>query len=152
MSLRRPAAGGWSTSAGPAASIPVPAHELLAHVWRDGMVESTHSGSVAILDPGGNVELAIGDIEAVCYPRSALKPVQAAAMVRSGLVLPAELLAVAAASHSGERAHREAVERILSTHDMGACVLGNNAGFPLDPEVRDEWICAGHEAGSLVQN
>ena len=47
-------------------------------------------------------------------PRSCNKPVQALAMVRAGLDLPDELLALACASHSGEPFHVEGVRRILA--------------------------------------
>ena len=39
------------------------------------------------------------------FPRSANKPMQAAAMLRNGLDLRGKLLALAAASHSGEGFH-----------------------------------------------
>ncbi len=48
------------------------------------------------------------------FPRSASKPLQAAAMVELGLDLDGELLALAAASHSGEPFHLDGVRRILA--------------------------------------
>ena len=49
-----------------------------------------------------------------CYPRSSLKPVQAVAMLRAGLDLDGELLALACASHSGEPGHLDGARRILA--------------------------------------
>jgi L-asparaginase II len=48
------------------------------------------------------------------FPRSSNKPMQAATMVRCGLPLEGELLALAAASHSGEDFHVAGVRQILA--------------------------------------
>ena len=65
------------------------------------------------------------------FPRSALKPVQAVAMVRAGLDLDGELLALAAASHSGEPAHLDGVRRILAGAGLDEAALDNTPGVPL---------------------
>jgi len=129
-----------------------PRHEPLACVLRAGLVESVHYGSMIVLGPHGEVRFAAGDPDAVYYPRSAMKPVQAAAMVRLGLELPADLLALAAASHSGERQHVDGVRRMLKLHGLTPSELANPVGLPLDPGVRDEWIAAGASPSRLVQN
>ena len=59
----------------------------VAVVERNGAVESVHHGLVVALDADGEVAWAAGDPEAVIHPRSALKPLQAAAMVAAGLHL-----------------------------------------------------------------
>lgn len=65
---------------------------------RNGVDESLHYGAGAILAADGSIECSIGDPDVPIYPRSALKPLQASAMVRSGLELPDRLLAVVCAS------------------------------------------------------
>ncbi|MCO6716941.1 asparaginase, partial [Streptomyces sp. CHB19.2] len=82
----------------PAAAPPVrePLHAPVARLVRSGVVEGVHYGSVVVLVADGEVRLGLGDIEAACYPRSALKPVPAVAMVRAGLPLEGELLSLAA--------------------------------------------------------
>ncbi|MFE4723349.1 asparaginase, partial [Streptomyces sp. NPDC056728] len=70
------------------ASAPVvrePLHAPVAHLVRGDVIEGIHYGSVVVLTADGSVALQIGDIEAAFYPRSALKPVQAVAMLRAGL-------------------------------------------------------------------
>lgn len=119
---------------------------------RAGLVESVHHGSMIVLGPHGESHFAAGDPDAVHYPRSAMKPVQAAAMVRLGLELPPDLLALAAASHSGERRHIDGVRRLLSLHGLTPSELDNPVDLPLDPAVRDEWIAAGAQPSRLVQN
>ena len=98
---------------GPAAPRP-----LVAAV-RDGLVESVHYGSAIALAADGSVAATAGEPLAPFYPRSALKPLQAVAMVRAGLELPADLLALAAASHSGVGGHRDGALRILELHGLG---------------------------------
>ncbi|MEO6143609.1 MAG: asparaginase, partial [Dermatophilaceae bacterium] len=75
---------------------------VVAHVVRSGFVESVHHGSVVALDSDGRSLLAVGDVIGPIFPRSASKPIQALAMLRAGLDLDGELLALATASHSGE--------------------------------------------------
>ena len=53
----------------------------IAVTERSGVVESIHHGAVVALDPDGAVAWSVGDPDVVMYPRSALKPLQAAAMV-----------------------------------------------------------------------
>ena len=81
----------------------------LAHVVRSGFVESVHHGSVVVLGPDGAVLASAGDPQAPIFARSSNKLAQAVAMLRSGLDLDGELLALAAASHSGEPFHLDGV-------------------------------------------
>lgn len=136
----------------PAPPVAVPAHAPLVHVLRDGMVESVHHGSVVVLAPDGSTLFQAGDVDAACYPRSAAKPVQAAAMARLGLSLPPELLALTAASHSGEPFHLEGAQRVLAASGSTEDDLGNPADLPFDPVERDRWIAAGRPARKLAHN
>lgn len=138
----------------PADAPPVrePRHAPVAHLVRGGVVEGVHHGSVVVLGTDGRVSLRHGDIEAACYPRSALKPVQAVAMVRAGLPLDGELLALAAASHSGEDRHLAGTRRVLAAAGLTEDHLGNVLDLPLDPPVRDAWLRAGREPSRVAQN
>ena len=69
-------------------------------------------------------------------PRSANKPLQAAAMLRCGLRLDGELLALAAASHSGEDFHADGVRKILSGAGLSEDDLRCPASWPLDTADR----------------
>ncbi|SNR48943.1 asparaginase [Haloechinothrix alba] len=136
----------------PAADRRVPAHEPVAHVMRSGLVESVHYGSVVVLGAHGSELLAMGDVDAACYPRSTLKPVQGTALVRCGLELPAELLALAVASHSGEARHVDGVRRLLAGYGLDEPDLGNTPGLPAGEAARREWLAAGRGAERLPQN
>ncbi|OIJ62672.1 asparaginase [Streptomyces mangrovisoli] len=129
-----------------------PLHTPVAHLIRGGVVEGVHYGSVVVLDADGEVLLRLGDIEAAFYPRSALKPVQAVAMLRCGLPLDGELLSLAAASHSGEERHLAGTRRILEGAGLTEGHLRNVPDLPFDPAVRDTWVRAGRTADRLAQN
>ncbi|MFI8091608.1 asparaginase [Streptomyces sp. NPDC086080] len=129
-----------------------PFHAPVAHLVRGGAVEGVHYGSVVVLDAAAEVRFELGDIRAACYPRSALKPVQAVAMVRAGLPLEDGLLSLAAASHSGEERHLAGTRRILELAGLTEDHLRNVTDLPFDPVVRDAWVRAGRPPSRLAQN
>ncbi|MDF3301387.1 asparaginase [Streptomyces tropicalis] len=141
-----------SSSRADAPAIREPLHAPVAHLIRGGVIEGIHYGSVAVLDTDGTVGLQLGDIEAAFYPRSALKPLQAAAMVAAGLPLDGALLSLAAASHSGEERHLAGTRRILDLAGLAEDDLRNVPDLPYDPAVRDTWVREGRPASRLAQN
>lgn len=116
---------------------------VLAEAVRSGFVESRHRGSLVLLDPGGAVELALGEVTAPVFPRSSNKPMQAAGVLRAGLELSGERLALAAASHSGELFHRDLVRKMLAEHGLSEEQLGCPPDLPLDAEERETYLAAG---------
>lgn len=124
--------------------------EVVAEVVRSGMVESRHHGSVVALDTTGVVAMAIGETDAPMYPRSANKPAQAAAMLRLGLPLDGELLALAAASHSGEDFHIKGARRILASAGLDESLLRNTPGWPLDGIAMVAYARQGFEPSSIA--
>lgn len=126
--------------------------EPIANVVRNGVVESVHHGHVAVLSGSGSVVAALGDPDAVVFPRSSLKPVQAVAMLRCGLDLDGELLALASASHSGEAIHVAGVRAILARAGLDETALQNTPDYPLGDEAALAWRSAGRAKASVVQN
>ncbi|MCK0117045.1 asparaginase [Isoptericola sp. S6320L] len=124
----------------------------LAEVVRGDLVESVHLGHLVVLDAAGEVVLAAGDPTAEIWPRSSLKPLQAVAMVRAGLDLPPELLALAAASHNGEPVHRDGARAILAGAGLGVDALRNTPSLPMYPPAAADWLRAGRDAESIAQN
>ena len=121
----------------------MPAPVVVAEVVRSGFVEGHHYGSIVALDGSGEVDWAVGDADQQILPRSCNKPIQALAMVRLGLKLPPELLALACASHSGEDFHVEGVRRILELADLDESDLQTPPGYPLDDEAREALVRSG---------
>lgn len=122
----------------------------VAITTRSGMDESVHFGAVLGLGPSGDIEFSVGDPNAIIYPRSANKPMQAVAMVRAGLSLPPELLALTCASHDGTPMHIAGVRRILASAGLGPEALANTAALPLDPAAAEVVLRAGGERSSLL--
>lgn len=125
---------------------------VVAHVVRDGFVESIHRGTAVVTDPGGEVILEVGDSSGQVFPRSSSKPIQALAMVRSGLPTDGRLLALACSSHSGEELHLTAAREILGGAGLRETDLQNTPDFPLGELARTTWIAAGHPKQSIAQN
>lgn len=125
---------------------------VLVHVIRQDFLECIHRGRVVLTNPDGSVAFALGDVEAQLYPRSANKPMQALAMLRSGLDLTDELLALAGASHSGEAFHLDGVRRILAGVGLDEGALQCTPDLPLDEQARGEWILAGHGKEAVAMN
>ncbi|QMU79621.1 asparaginase [Streptacidiphilus sp. PB12-B1b] len=128
----------------PASAAPgAPTSAVLAEVVRSGFVEGLHRGSLVVLAPDGSVEFALGAPGAPVFPRSSNKPMQAAAVLRTGLDLDGELLALAAASHSAESFHLDAVQTILTSAGLGTDALQTPPSWPLDEVEREDWIRSG---------
>ena len=124
----------------------------LAVTTRNGHDESVHYGAVVALESDGSVAFALGDAGAVVFPRSSTKPIQATAMVASGLSLPPRLLALVCASHDGRAEHLSTAKEILATAGLTEDALGNTADYPLDPDAQDAAIRAGGIKTALQMN
>lgn len=126
--------------------------EVLAEVVRGDLVECVHRGAFVMLDERGEVRSSLGDVEAPMYPRSSVKPIQAAAMLRLGLELEPRLLALVAASHSGSAWHVAGVEEILAGCGRTDGDLRCIEGWPLSSSDRDLFVRDGGQADRLHFN
>jgi L-asparaginase II len=108
---------------------------VLIEVLRGNLVESRHRGAVAVADADGATLVALGDVAAPIFPRSAVKALQALPLVESGAAgrygLGDEELALACASHSGEPAHVAGVERMLAKASLTPSALSCGSHWPL---------------------
>ena len=73
-------------------------------------------------------------------------------MVRLGLDLPSDLLALACASHSGEPFHVDGVRRILAGAGLDESALQTPADWPLDDAAKEQVLRAGGERSSVLMN
>jgi L-asparaginase II len=126
--------------------------EVVAEIVRSGFVEGRHYGSTVAIDAGGAVLDARGDVSSPILPRSCNKPVQALGMLRAGLDLDGELLALACASHSGEPFHIDGVRRILAGAGLDERALQTPPDYPLDDAAREELIRAGGHKAPVLMN
>jgi L-asparaginase II len=143
------------------------ANPVLAEVIRSGFVESRHRGSTVAIGADGLYLFTAGGANTPVFPRSANKPLQAVAMLRAGLPIEGELLALAAASHSGEDFHVQGVNDILDYAGLTAEDLRCPAVLPIDeptarrlirqsspdgpgPEARVRCNCSGKHAAMLA--
>ena len=133
---------------------------VLLEVSRNGMVESVHSGHLLVIDNSGKELLSLGDLDSLIYPRSAVKSIQASAMVRAGLKVSAKELALVCASHAGSAEHMEVASGILAGAGLSEKDLLNTPDKPLGLAERIAWgdkpgnslsaNCSGKHSGMLA--
>lgn len=109
---------------------------LLGQVVRNGVIEAEHHGAVAIWGSQGLVSSG-GDIDRPFFARSAAKPFQLVAALRSGLTLTDQELAIGASSHGGFPAHLAYVRQILANAGLDEGALQTPPDWPLHPGARD---------------
>ena len=119
---------------------------------RSGYDESVHFGALVALDTDGSVAFSLGDTSVHIYPRSSNKPMQAVAMVRAGLSLPPDLLALVCASHDGTPTHLAAARRILAGAGLAEDVLANTPDLPLDAASAEDVLRSGGGRTPLQMN
>lgn len=134
----------------------------LAIVSRGDVDESVHFGALVALNSPGDIAISVGDPEVTIFPRSATKPFQALAMVRHGLSLPAEQLALVCASHNGQDIHQQTAINILASVGLDETALMNTAAYSIHIPSAHESIrsgrgktalqmdCSGKHAGMLA--
>ncbi|MGB4827860.1 MAG: asparaginase [Paracoccaceae bacterium] len=126
----------------------------MAELWRGGLLESTHLGHAVICDASGVVE-AWGNPEAVIFPRSSCKMIQALPLLETGAAAARGLsdahLALSCASHQGAHLHVEMAGRWLADLGLGEADLRCGSHEPFDRDERDRLIRA-HEAPCQLHN
>jgi L-asparaginase II len=108
---------------------------VLVEVTRGGVTESRHTGTIAVVDADGAVALAIGDIDAPVFPRSAVKALQALPLIETGAAdrygLTDAEIALACASHNGEPEHVAAAQNMLRKAGRDLAALECGAQMPM---------------------
>jgi L-asparaginase II len=134
----------------------VSGNPVLVEVMRGALVESRHAGAIAVADAGGQLLLALGDVERPIYPRSAIKAMQALPLIESGaadaLALSEDELAVACASHSGDSVHLEAVQSLLAKAGLDESYLACGAHWPISEDATRELLQAGQRPRAIHNN
>jgi L-asparaginase II len=129
---------------------------VLVEVTRGGRVESRHRGAIVVADARGRHVLALGDVEAATFPRSAVKALQALPLVESGAAdrygLDAAELALACASHSGEPIHVAAAQSMLTKAGREPGCLECGAHWPMGEAPARQLAREGRTPNALHNN
>jgi L-asparaginase II len=137
-------------------SFAMDANPILVEQTRGSFVENRHRGAFVISDAEGNIVAAAGDISRPVFPRSAIKSMQALAMVTSGAIerfaLSDEQLALACASHHGEDVHVTKVSGFLGHLGLSAVDLECGAHAPTNGRAREALRGAGEMPSALHNN
>ncbi len=129
---------------------------LVVEVTRGSLVESRHSGILAVSDGSGRLLTAFGDVGRAVFPRSSAKIIQALPLVESGaadaLGLTTAELALAGASHNGEPAHVAAALSMLRKAGFDAGALECGCQWPERGSDVAALNRAGEKPGALHNN
>jgi len=128
----------------------------MVEVWRGQLVECVHLGVAAVANAEGEIIEGWGDTSMVTYPRSALKPIQAIALVETGAYqacgLTSKHLALACASHYGQPIHTELVSAWLADLGLDQSALACGADRPFDEASAVAAIRDGHPVQRIYHN
>jgi len=115
-----------------------PDNPILVRHWRGEAVESVHRGIWALVDPDGHVIDGVGAFEHPIFARSSTKALQALPLLETGAAdrfgFGEPELALAVASHNGERCHTDVVQRMLDSIELEVGDLRCGAHRPYDRE------------------
>lgn len=130
--------------------------EILARVFRGETVESIHRGHLLIVDGTGREIERRGDPETLAFIRSSAKAFQVMPFVASGGAdhfgyTEAEI-ALACASHSGERMHTELAAAMLAKAGLSESALRCGTHTPFSEKRAEEMIAAGEKPTQLHNN
>lgn len=130
--------------------------EILATVFRGETLESAHRGHLYIVDGDGREVVNLGDAETLAFIRSSAKPFQVLPFLLSGGAeaygfLESEI-ALACASHSGERIHTTLAEKMLVKAGLSEADLRCGTHYPFNEARSTEMIQAGETPTQLHNN
>jgi L-asparaginase II len=123
---------------------------------RGGFEESRHAVHALICDASGATVCAHGCADLPVFARSAIKPLQAQAVLRAGAFdafgFADDEIALACASHGGERAHVEVARRALARSGASEADLACGAQEPMHAPAARALAAAGLAPGRVHNN
>lgn len=125
----------------------------LVEVWRGGLLECVHQGHAVVCDDTGQVIAAWGDPDALIYPRSSCKMIQALPLVESGAAagLSDQQLAIASASHNAASIHTDLVGAWLKDLRCADDDFRCGPAMPMDKDASYALIRA-HQSPRQIHN
>lgn len=128
----------------------------LVEIWRGSLLESVHQGHAVVCHASGDILHAWGDPDALVYPRSSAKMIQALPLIESGAAkafgLTDAQLALACASHNGAVMHTERVSAWLDDLGLTETALRCGPQPPQDKHNRFSLIRAEQRPSQLHNN
>lgn len=128
------------------------AAELEVRLLREGIIESVHHVEAVVCDDRSRVLSVAGSAETATFVRSSLKPFQALAVTKTGVLERYELtdrdLAIICSSHKGTTEHARQVFNVLWRCDIDPGAL--QCPVPEGKHSRLQHNCSGKHAGMLA--
>lgn len=139
---------------------------ILVEVYRAEVLESFHRGVISVVNEKGEILFHAGDVNQVCYPRSAMKLLQVIPLLinggteRFGFTL--EEIAIMCGSHNAEPEHIKVVSSILQKIGLDKEALHCGPQYPSSKRDANALIkanqkphhihnnCSGKHAGMLA--
>jgi L-asparaginase II len=129
---------------------------VLTRVYRGGLVESVHRGSIAVVDAHGKLLAFAGDPATRSCLRSAAKPFQAIPLLEYGgseeFELTGEEIALTCASHGGEPVHVATAAALLRKGELDENDLLCAPHPPFDEKSGAELRATGEPPSPLHNN
>ncbi|MEP7074403.1 MAG: asparaginase [Acidobacteriota bacterium] len=130
--------------------------EILANVIRGETVESIHRGHFIVVDGEGNTIASAGDPDTVTFYRSSCKFFQAIPLITSGAAdafgFDEEEIALACASHSGQKRHVEVAASMLAKIGLDETALHCGTHMPFYRPEAEKLIREGKSPSTLQNN
>ena len=139
---------------------------ILVDVYRGSVLESFHRGVVGVVNEKAEIVFSAGDINQLCYPRSAMKLFQVIPLLVNGGMekfgLTLEEIAVMCGSHNAEPEHLRVVNSILQKIGLTKDALNCGPQYPSSKRDANALIkadqkphhihnnCSGKHAGMLA--
>ena len=129
---------------------------ILIELTRGSIIESVHTGAIAIARSNGELVVSLGDIARPVFPRSSIKAFQVLPLIETGAAdrygFGDREIALACASHSGTAEHADLAASMLarSGHDLVA--LGCGAHAPMFDDAAFELRRDGFNPTALHNN
>ncbi len=129
---------------------------VLVEVTRGRLIESRHRGSAVVVGADGTIIAAWGNPEMSIYPRSAIKPLQALALIETGAAkryaVSTEEIALACASHDGDAEHVSRIAAWLGRMGLTSADLECGAHTPTSAGAAEDLIRTGRVPSAIHNN
>lgn len=128
----------------------------LVQVMRSNLVESTHMGSLAVVNSEGGLLHSLGNPDRPTYFHSSAKPLQGVVATDAGIVeefgLDLKEVAVIISSHSGESEHIGVLESLMEKIGVGTVDMECGIADPVGSNVLREIYTSGRAVTKLHCN